>query len=522
MKDCFSLAHVLLALDLICICRATSSSYECNTIDGGICSEAVSEADVSAVDDVDAMDVRVSLMQKGVAHLQQSLNSMREKRIGYPFDGLQCPGEMVMKTLQMTVDDYDAVVASMRQLYDSQSPSCNATHCDQSHWAGCVLRLAAHDFMDYSGDSERACGGSDGCWIASDPDNAGLSDCFAGGPHVVGLAHVYQDFCNKISFADFIVIAAEGVMNITRENVLNSHPDRQALDFRSRFKFGRETKAECAYSFVKLPDAEEGCTAVNDSLVTRLGLTWDQSAALMGAHTIGGANPSNSGYRGRWTEARASRLFDNSYYTSLMLKGWAPERAISGNVNKNAWRRSDIGADEIGKGKEMMLDSDMCLYHSFYDHYSDPNAFHARTAVNQRCSCAWVDAKDNYNAIYMYNYGEFCGSTEFFANFSTELNDFGLEFGEGAGHLGLAGEVTLNFTKQRNLCCGISAFEEKQRIVEPSSDCGLPNAPKGTAALAVHSFANDEDEWIRVYYEAWAIATTKGREASLLDLSIHR
>jgi hypothetical protein len=375
--------------------------------------------------------------------------------------------------------------------------------------------------MDYSGDINGGHGGADGCVTFLDPDNAGLADCFTGSPRVVGLAEKYEDFCTKISFADFVVIAAESVMNVTRENVLKLHPDRQAVDFRSKFKFGRETKAKCSDSLGKMPDAEEGCLAVRDTLVTRLGLTWDQSAALMGAHTIGGAAPDNSGYKGRWTEALASRLFDNSYYTSLVLKGWAPERAIGGNLNKNSWRRSDIGADELEKGKEMMLDSDMCLYHSFYDHYSDPNAFHAATAMSQKCACAWVRANQYYSAIFKYNNGEFCGSTELFIG-PEELTDFELEIGEGVGHLGVVGETTLNFTKQRNLCCGISAFKEKQRIIEPSSDCGLPNAPKGTAALAVHNFANDEDEWIRVYHEAWGLATAKGREASLIDLKIHR
>ena len=45
-----------------------------------------------------------------------------------------------------------------------------------------------------------------------------------------------EDFGIKMSLADFLVIAAEGVMNITRENVLKVDPQRQALDFRSRFK----------------------------------------------------------------------------------------------------------------------------------------------------------------------------------------------------------------------------------------------------------------------------------------------
>ena len=44
-----------------------------------------------------------------------------------------------------------------------------------------------------------------------------------------------------------------------------------------------------------------------------------QTAALMGAHTIGACNRSNSGYAGTWITGGA-RAFDNAYY-KLMLDG---------------------------------------------------------------------------------------------------------------------------------------------------------------------------------------------------------
>eukprot|EP00971_Amphidinium_carterae_P311566 6192475-Amphidinium_carterae.1 len=54
---------------------------------------------------------------------------------------------------------------------------CTATECPQADWAGCVLRVAGHDFMDF-GDGE---GGSDGCLDLFDPDNAGLPECLHSG-----------------------------------------------------------------------------------------------------------------------------------------------------------------------------------------------------------------------------------------------------------------------------------------------------------------------------------------------------
>jgi hypothetical protein len=492
----------------------------------------VSGADVSEVDDVHAMEVRVSLMQKEIAQIKRPSSIIELAELPtpdgrrFPSDHVQCAGEMAMKTVHMTVADYDAVVASLRRIYENLNSFCGAEDCEQSHWAGCILRLAAHDFMDYSMGS----GGADGCVNLDDPDNAGLSDCLIGGPSIVGLTQVYENFCTNISLADFLVISAEAVMNITRDSVLKVDPDRQALDFRSRFKYGRVTQKTCDASFGRMPDAERSCAAVEENLLTRLGLTWDQAAALMGAHTIGGASISNSGYIGRWKQANASRLFDNGYFTSLVLKGWSPLKAVADNPGKNAWRRADIGTDFRNKGYEMMLDSDMCLYHSFYDHESDPSEFHAATAHDQGCSCAWVRPVMFLDAIVKYNSGEFCGTTNHYA-----LEDPYVTHSPSEEHfadntipnpIDPGNKPNLNTVKQRLLCCGLhgptsgstKGPQETQYVMVPSSDCGEASSPKGPAAAAVILFANDEDAWIAAYYEAWGIVTTKGKEDSLSPL----
>jgi len=534
---------LVLSLGLITICTTTGSDT-CHAINDGICSKSYSEADISAVDDVHAMEVRVSFLQKQIAHMQRHSHISKLSKVPtqdggrFPLDHVQCAGELAKTTTHMTFADYDAVVTRMRQIYHSQSPVCGAEHCEQSHWAGCILRLAAHDFMDYFthdfGGSQVGLGGSDGCLDFQDVDNAGLDHCFIGGPTVTGLAKAYEDFCTKISLADFLVIAAEGVMNITRENVLKVDPHRKALDFRSKFKYGRISQGDCSYSLGLMPDAERGCAAVQDTLMTNLGFTWDQSAALMGGHTLGGALASNSGYKGRWKEASASRLFDNGYYTSLVLKGWSPDTNVAGNAGKNQWKRADIGVDEHTKGYEMMLDSDMCLYHSFYYHHSDNLDFHASTAHQQGCDCAWARPSKFSDAIKKYTSGEVCGSTEVF-DLGPELHAVDTAPPEDApGTNRMAGAVVelpgdangwnmtqrphIETVKQRVLCCGMGFVEGASMGV--SSDCGEAGAPKGPAAAAVMLFANDEDAWIAAYYEAWELATTKGREQSL-SLLVH-
>jgi hypothetical protein len=507
--------------------RTTMGSDTCFTTNGGSCLEAVSETDISVVDDEHALDVRVSLMQKEMARMQRHAHTSRSAKIRteeerrFPLDHVQCPGKLTMRTTHMTGADYDAVVARMREIYESLSDFCDARECEQSHWAGCVLRLAAHDFMDYVGKPQSGIGGADGCIDLSDPDNAGITDCLIGTSTAVGLAKVYEDFCTQISLADFLVISAEGVMNITRENVVKMDPERQAVDFRSRFKYGRETQEDCSTSMGLMPDAERGCAAVDDTLVTNLGLNWNQSAALMGGHTLGGASTATSGYNGRWKEATASRLFDNGYYLGIVLKGWAPDVSVAGNKDRNQWRRADVGVDSEKKGYEMMLDSDMCLYYSFYLHHSDYLDFHAYTAHSQGCDCAWARPSFFPSAIAKYTSGEACGSMKIYdAGDPTadKEGDIDQDLSLHTGILDLTEDENINSGKQRMLCCGMSGgsgAKGEPFVVDHALDCGEAGQPKGPAWAAVMIFANNEDAWIEAYYEAWGIATAKGRESLL-------
>ena len=51
-------------------------------------------------------------------------------------------------------------------------------------------------------------GGSDGCVNFEDGDNAGLASCLAW----TGINSIYEKWCDKISLADFMVLAAEAVV----------------------------------------------------------------------------------------------------------------------------------------------------------------------------------------------------------------------------------------------------------------------------------------------------------------------
>ena len=90
---------------------------------------------------------------------------------------------------------------------------------DQAAFAGCIVRLAGHDMMDFryqfntkadgsQGGVKSQRGGSDGCVNFQDKDNRGLVECI----EETGLQEAYDEHCGVVSLADFIVIAAEATM----------------------------------------------------------------------------------------------------------------------------------------------------------------------------------------------------------------------------------------------------------------------------------------------------------------------
>jgi len=390
-----------------------------------------------------------------------------------PFFMMTCDGSQIQTTESLTYAQYDAAVAAVQGLYESLDSTCNATYCPQADFAGCVLRIAGHDFMDYK-DGE---GGSDGCIDFHDVDNAGLAECIYLGDEGVSVAHAYRDFCEVISLADFFVIAAEAVMNRTRQHVLDDNSSRSAMDFRSSFKWGRTTALSCEFAEGRLPNPENSCSAVEETFVTSMGLSWSQAAALSGVHTLGRAKVANSGYNGWWSDAVNSRKFNNDYFVSILAKGWGPEVNVSSNPGKNQWRRIDSGTDEATLGKEMMLNTDLCLYFTMDD--DGAVEMDAKTAAENECECTWPVPKAVTGAI-SYNGGFFCGSQDILGSD--------------------------DFPGQRALCCG----QEFDTVADAYVDCGLPLSPEGPASTAVKRYANDEGTWLSTFSNAWRVATTNG------------
>lgn len=289
-----------------------------------------------------------------------------------PSELMTCPNGAVLTTASMTTAQYDAVATSVTQVYNSLDSACTASSCKRADFAGCVVRMAGHDFMDY----KDGVGGANACTDMSHADNAGLSECLHTGEHGVHLDQAYTEHCTEVSLADFLVIAAEAIMTATRSQVTGTQPS-----FRDHFKYGRTTSTSCDDAAHLLPNPHNGCNAVGETFVSNMGLSWRQAAALMGVHSLGRAQISKSGFHGWWSDPVNSGIFNNDYYISLMAKGWRPETSVNGQAVKSQWGRSDQGQDNSFDGHEMMLDTDMCLAYTFG---GEPV-----NSLEHNC-CAWV------------------------------------------------------------------------------------------------------------------------------------
>eukprot|EP00493_Phyllostaurus_siculus_P023589 UN23925 len=70
-----------------------------------------------------------------------------------PQNAILCAGapgnRSIRTTPKMTVNDYNAVAQYVTASLNSLPDKCDGFSCPKSEYAGCVLRMAGHDFMDY-------------------------------------------------------------------------------------------------------------------------------------------------------------------------------------------------------------------------------------------------------------------------------------------------------------------------------------------------------------------------------------
>lgn len=228
----------------------------------------------------------------------------------FPSQILVCPaGKTERHTTsaeEFGANDYEEVV---KEVISAMDPLADRERTD---YAACLLRLAGHDLMDYrrGREGERdSTGGSDGCVNFADPDNKGLASCLK----KADLNQIYEGNCDRVSMADFTVIAGEAVVIRLATDYVSSDIFRAGgwgQRFRDQFRLGRTTADECKEAAGLMPNPENGCQDLKDIFVDHIFYekwnkrkSWTMTTAISGAHTIGSAKKVNSGYEGHWSDA---------------------------------------------------------------------------------------------------------------------------------------------------------------------------------------------------------------------------
>lgn len=231
----------------------------------------------------------------------------------------------------------------------------NLQNGERGRFFGGILRLAAHDFMDFNRLAAAGTeGGSDGCLVFHEEDNKGLEAIWVPDSqdtvHPVPLVQLlYEDIYEPMgmSRADYWVAMANAVVKI-------SSPD-QAYDL--PFRYGRISNEDCSFTEGRQPKAN-GCSDIQTVFIERMGVTWTDATALMGGHTLGGGSEASSGHAGIWDDTRAgSAEFNNDYYDELLNRSWRPRLDGADLAHDWTW-----AGNNNNDAPFLMLHTDVCLY----------------------------------------------------------------------------------------------------------------------------------------------------------------
>jgi len=180
-----------------------------------------------------------------------------------------------------------------------------------------AVRLAFHDCVGY------AC---DGCINLDNASNNGLS------AYIDWVEDIYttEGYDSIVSRADFWQVAAIAAteMGITQNNNNVTSGDSNALDSSytmptdiMTFRWGR---TDCSTSpsttdVHEFPEPTMSRADMMEYFSDHYGFTEDEVVALMGAHTLGGCDAVDSGYRGMWVLDEA--IYLNTKYYQFILGG---------------------------------------------------------------------------------------------------------------------------------------------------------------------------------------------------------
>lgn len=321
--------------------------------------------------------------------------------------------------------------------------------------------------------------------------------------------------------------------------------DSLLVSFRDGFRFGRKTSDECDHEdsdgVSLMPDAEQGCTTIKNIMVDHMfgnedsvQDAFDAAATIMGTHTLGSAKEDNSGYIGHWSDTANQGIFNNNYYRSIIMKGWAPEYEVGGREDRNQWKRVDRME---GENDEMMLTTDMCLFYddnsnhrdclddggnvgSCADHRVEDEADGVFLDPLETNCCAWHFVEPLYDDDAVLEdgitYDDFCGVSVLNGETTGGGGGGGSDSSSGGSSDSSSGgsdsdsddgdssdeDLSSESSMERTCCRGAG-----RRSV---GDCAFAGDPKGSAASIVRKFAADESFFLTTFVKHWKTATGNG------------
>jgi len=293
-----------------------------------------------------------------------------------------CP----LASLALTQDEYDTTYDYMYSYWRGDGSTSMPT----------ALRLGFHDCV----------GGCDGCLNVDNDSNAGLSD-------IVGtLEDVYTDVTNgfntMMTRADFWAISTVATVDagIKTANFKAGCTVRgeggefcAVPQLNINFQWGRVDcdSADAPYTADEhdFPAATMSGSEMFEYFNDEFGLTSNQTAALMGAHTVGACNRANSGYLGIWTTG-AVREFDNTFYKHMVedssTLAWSNVDLNAANTGTRATRKWQWnGTWANGDEDAMMLNTD---FEVFYTLDLDDDAMAGCDVQSDSLTCAKSETYD--------------------------------------------------------------------------------------------------------------------------------
>lgn len=205
---------------------------------------------------------------------------------------------------------------------------------DRANMMGLLVRLAFHDGASFDGIT----GGSDGCVDLASSENAGLAE------GIELLAPIVSEVSPALSRADVWALAG---------NVMIQSAGGPKL----RFLKGRVSNDTCDGQGSRHANAELDHTHIRSVFVDQLDFTERETVALIGAHVLGRAESSISGYSGAWV--KDNDHFTNKYFKDLIDKRWVRlnPTQVAGST-RTTWQLTNGGMDF---GDEIMLNTDIEL-----------------------------------------------------------------------------------------------------------------------------------------------------------------